>query len=171
MLELRLGARAARAIGGRLRAVAEHLDAGSLRDGSWFERLTAAHLAAHAQKVDSRRWDRRYPGVPIEQRARREVEKASRRAAAAGALAAVLASGGELVTLATDGLAGPVGVPAALLSIGLDAVYQALMQVNLVLDLGVIYEAPFGADEVGAIAALFALALATEPPSSTEGPM
>jgi hypothetical protein len=160
MRGLRLGSVAAVGIG-RLRTA-------TLLDGSWFERLTRAQLRARADRVDPNRWERRHPGLTLEQRANREVAKASRRGAAAGALAALVTSGGELATLATEGLAAPIGLPAALVSIGLEAAYQALLQLQLVLDLGALHGTPFGADDAGEIAALFALAHGTG--TGTRGP-
>jgi hypothetical protein len=81
------------------------------------------------------------------------------KSAAAGALAAVGASTGELASLFTDGLAAPVGIPATLMSMALEAAYTSLLQVDLACDLGLIFGVPFNPDDVGEIATLFGLAL------------
>jgi uncharacterized protein (DUF697 family) len=146
-------------LAGRVRAAVKHLGAGSISDGSWFHGLVATHLAAHFERADRTHWDRVYPGVSVEDRAKREVRKTALKTAATGAVAATLATSGELLTLLTEGLAGPIGVPAALLSMVLEATYKALLQIDLVCDLGVIYDAPFGPREAGEVTALFAVTL------------
>lgn len=141
---------------GRVRAAVRGLGAATLSDGSWFYGLLARHLALHAERADRQP---AHPGVSVEDRAKREVRKAALRTAAAGAVAATVATTGELATLFTEGLAGPVGVPAALLSIVLEATYKALLQIDLVCDLGAIYDAPFGPRQADEVTALFAVAL------------
>src|SRR5262249_25635777 len=71
-------------------------------------------------------------------------------------------STGELLSLVTDGLAAPVGVPAAVLSMALEAGFTALLQIDLACDLASIYGVPFDADDVGEVATLFGLALEVE---------
>lgn len=139
-----------------LAAWAERLGTATLGNGNWFQGLLARQLALHGERAADRHVQ---PGVSVEDRARREVRKAAMKTAATGAVAATLATSGELATLFTDGLAGPIGVPAALLSILLEATYKALLQIDMVCDLGAIYEAPFGPRQADEVTALFAVAL------------
>jgi hypothetical protein len=151
-----------------LRAAAKHLGVGSIRDGSWFRRIVAAHVKSHCEKIDAGHWDRVYPGIAVEQRAHQEIRKVAVKAAAAGAVASAGASAGELLSLFTDGLAAPVGIPATMLSMALEAAYTALLQIDLACDLGAIYGIPFNPDDVGEIATLFGLALEVDVYSKKE---
>jgi hypothetical protein len=144
---------------GKLREAARQLGVRSIQDGSWFRKIITAHVKAHAEKIDRSHFDRVYPGVPVEERAQQEIRRVALKAAAAGALASVGASTGELLSFFTDGLAAPIGVPAAILSMGLEAAYTALLQIDLACDLGLIYDTPFDPGDVGEIATLFGLAL------------
>ena len=145
-----------------LRDAARHMGVHRLRDGSWFRRIVVAHVKKHQRTIEPGHWDRRYPGFVVEARASRQIAAAARKAASAGALASVGASAGGLLSLMSEGLAAPVGVPAAALSMTLEAGYTALLQVDLACDLASIYGVPFDADDVGEVAALFGLALEVE---------
>jgi hypothetical protein len=142
-----------------LRDAARQMGVDRLRDGTWFRRIVAAHVKKHAASIETGHWDRVYPGLDVERRAHKHIVGVAARAAATGAMASVGASTGELLSLLTEGLAAPVGVPAAALSMGLEAGYTALLQIDLVCDLASIYGVPFDADDVGEVATLFGLAL------------
>jgi hypothetical protein len=142
-----------------LRDAARQMGVDKLRDGSWFRRIVVAHVKKHHAVIGPEHWDRLYPGIDVEQRAHRQILAVARKAAATGVLASAGASTGELISLVTDGLAAPVGVPAAALSMALEAGYTALLQIDLVCDLASIYGVPFDADDVGEVATLFGLAL------------
>jgi hypothetical protein len=113
----------------------------------------------HAESITSKHWDDVYPGLHAEERSHKQIRAVARRAAATGVAAAVGASTGELLSLVTEGLATPVGVPAAMLSMALEAGYTALLQIDLACDLASIYGVPFDPDDVGEVATLFGLAL------------
>ena len=144
---------------GKLRDAAKQLGARSIQDGSWFRRIVAAHVKAHAEKVDRAHFERVYAGIATEDRAQLEIRRVCIRAAGAGALASMGASTGELLSLFTDGFAAPIGLPATVLSMALEAAYTATLQIDLACDLGVIYGIPFDPNDVGEIATLFGLAL------------
>jgi hypothetical protein len=144
---------------GKLRDAARHLGVDKLKDGSWFQRIVAAHVKKHLSTVDARTWDAMYPGLDVEERAARRIRSVARRVAAAGVAASVGASTGELLSLLTDGLGAPVGLPAAALSMGLEAAYSSLVQVDLACDLASIFGVPFDAEDVGEVATLFGLSL------------
>jgi hypothetical protein len=142
-----------------LRDAARQMGVDKLRDGSWFRRIVVTHVKKHHATIGPDHWDRLYPGLDVEQRAHRQILTVARKAAATGVLASAGASTGELLSLVTDGLAAPVGVPAAALSMALEAGYTALLQIDLVCDLASIYGVAFDADDVGEVATLFGLAL------------
>jgi uncharacterized protein (DUF697 family) len=143
----------------RIRDAARHLGVDNLRDGSWFQRVVAAHVKKHCAALDAKRWDTLYPGLDEEGRANARIKSVARKASPAGVLASMGASTGELLSLVTDGLAAPVGVPAAMLSMGLEAAYTSLLQVDLACDLASIYGVPFDPDDMGEVATLFGLSL------------
>jgi hypothetical protein len=143
----------------RIRDAAKHMGVDRLRDGSWFQRVVAAHVKKHCAAQDSKRWDKLYPGLDEEARADAQIKAAARKASLAGVLASMGASTGELLSLLTEGLAAPVGVPAAMLSMGLEAAYTSLLQVDLACDLASIYGVPFDAEDMGEVATLFGLSL------------
>ena len=143
----------------KFRDAAKQLGVDKLRDGSWFRKLVAHHVKKHEAEVTSASWDTLYPGVDVEERAGRQIAKVARKAAAAGVLASMGASTGELLSLVTDGLAAPIGVPAAVFSMVAEASYTALLQIDLACDLASIYQVPFDAEDIGEVSTLFGLAL------------
>ena len=147
---------------GRLRDAAKQMGVDKMRDGSWFRRIVVSHVKKHHATITAEHWDRLYPGLDAEQRAHKQIGSVARKAAATGVLASAGASTGELLSLFTDGLAAPIGVPAAMLSMALEAGYTALLQIDLVCDLASIYGVAFDPDDVGEVATLFGLALEVE---------
>src|ERR1700733_8309676 len=106
---------------GKLRDAAKQMGARSIQDGTWFRKIVTAHVKAHSEKVGIDHVDRLYPNVTIEERGQAEIRRVAVKVAGAGALASVGASTGELLSLFTDGLAAPIGVPVAMLSMALEA--------------------------------------------------
>ncbi len=144
---------------GKLRDAAKQMGARSIQDGSWFRRVVARHVKAHAEKIDRAHFDRVYAGVSMEDRAQAEIRRVCVRAAGAGALASMASSTGELLALFTDGIAAPIALPATIVSMVAEAAYTATLQIDLACDLGVIYGIPFDPDDIGEISTLFGLAL------------
>jgi uncharacterized protein (DUF697 family) len=151
---------------GMLREALGHLDRAAIKDGTWFKSLIVDHVKKHQAAISPATWDAAYPGMDVEARVTRHIAGVARKASLAGALASVGASAGELLSLVTDGLAAPVGVPAAMLSMGLEAAYTALLQIDLACDLASIHGVAFDPEDAGEIATLFAVALALEPPKN-----
>src|SRR5262249_33777655 len=87
------------------------------------------------------------------------IARACRRASVAGVFASAGASAGEIISIFTEGLAAPIGVPAVALSMCSEAAYTTLLQIDLACDLGSIYGVPFNADDIGDVTTLFGLAL------------
>jgi uncharacterized protein (DUF697 family)/transposase len=146
----------------RLRDAARHLGVDRLRDGSWFQRIVAGHVKKHLAHVHAMTWDGLYPDLDVEERAALRIQSVARRVAAAGVAASAGTSTGELLSLVTEGLGAPVGLPAAVLSMGIEAAYTSLLQVDMVCDLASIYGVPFDADDMGEVATLFGLAFEVE---------
>jgi uncharacterized protein (DUF697 family) len=144
---------------GMLRMAVKHLRGGGLKDGSWFKNLIAEHAKDHQAAISAATWDAAYPGLDAEARAEKLITQVAWKASMAGALASTGASTGELLSLVTEGLAAPVGVPAAMLSMALEGAYTALLQIDLACDLASIYGVAFDPDDAGEIATLFAVAL------------
>jgi uncharacterized protein (DUF697 family)/tellurite resistance protein len=156
------GARAIEDEQTRLRDVARHLGADSLRDGSWFHRIVTAHVKKHAAEVREEQWDHIYPGLDVDQRAHQQIKRVAAKALAAGVVASTLSSVGGLAALFTEGLAAPVGIPATLLAMVLEGSYTSLLQIDLACDLASIYGVPFDPEDVGEVATLFAVALGVD---------
>jgi hypothetical protein len=142
----------------KLREAARKHGVDHMTNGTWFQRLVASHIKKHAAEIAPDHWDRLYAKLDVEERAERRIGKAARRASAAGALASVGASTGELLALVSEGLAAPVGLPAAFVSMFAEAAYTARLQVDLACDLGSIYGVPFDLDDNGELTTLFGLA-------------
>ena len=143
----------------KLRDAARQLGVHSLRDGSWFRKIVAAHVKKHAAEVHADHWDRVYPGLDVEQRAHRQIKRVVAKTVTTAVAAATLSSAGELASLFSEGLAAPVGIPATLLAMTMEGTYTSLLQIDLACDLASIYGVPFDPDDVGEVATLFALAL------------
>lgn len=146
----------------KVREAARQLGVDNIDDGSWFRRLVAGHIKKYFAKFRPDTWDRAYPGLDVEERADAQIRKVARKAAAAGAVAGLGASTGELLTMMSEGLAAPVGVPAAISSMVIEAWYTALAQIDLACDLASIYSVPFDSEDVGEVATLFGLALGVD---------
>ena len=146
----------------KVREAARQLGVDNIEDGSWFRRLVAGHIKTYFAKFRPEVWDRVYPGLDTEQRADAQIKKVARKAAAAGAVAGLGASSGELLAMLSEGIAAPVGVPAAIFSMVVEAWYTAVAQVDLACDLASIYSVPFDSDDVGEVATLFGLALGVD---------
>lgn len=140
---------------------------GHVRDGSWFRRLLEQHVQEHQTSSADVNWAALYPGLDVDARAERHIKSVARRASAAGALASVGASAGELLSLVTEGLAAPIGVPAAMLSMVAEATYTTLAQLDLASDLASMYGVPFGND-ADEMSTLFAIAMGMEPKKKKE---
>jgi transposase len=143
----------------RLRDAAKQLGVDSLRDGSWFRKIVAAHVKKHAAEVHADHWDRVYPGLDVEERARRQIKRVAAKTVTTAVAAATLSSAGELASLFSEGLAAPVGIPATIIAMTVEGAYTSLLQIDLACDLASIYGVPFNPDDVGEVATLFALAL------------
>lgn len=143
----------------RLRDAARQMGVDKLKDGTWFRRIVAQHVKKHGETITAGHWDTKYPGLDVEARAHRQINTVALRASATGMAASLGASTGELLSLFTEGLAAPVGVPATMLSMALEAGYTALLQIDLVCDLASIYGVPFDPEDIGEVATLFGLAL------------
>lgn len=143
----------------RLRAEARREGYDQLKDGGWFQRIVSKHIKKHATEINAAHWEQLYPHLDTEERAKRVIDRAIVKASAAGAFASVGASTGELLSLFTEGLAAPVGVPAAISSMVAEAAYTARLQIDLACDLASIYGVPFDPDDLGEVATLFGMAL------------
>jgi len=153
-----LGTLADPAVLAKLRGAAAHLGVKSIRDGSWFQSVMRHHLRAHTAGRSSDVKEHGL-GVDADDRARRQVQRVALKSAAAGAIASAATSTGEIISLITEGLAAPVGLPAAALAMALEAAYTSLLQIDLACDLALLYGVPFDPDDHGEVAALFGLAL------------
>jgi hypothetical protein len=141
----------------KLRAAARKQGFDHMTNGTWFQRLVASHIKKHAAEIGPDHWNRLYPKLDVEERASKRIGIAARRAAAAGAFASVGASTGELLALVSEGLAAPIGLPAAALSMFAEAAYTARLQVDLACDLASIYDVPFDPNDLGELTTLFGL--------------
>ena len=151
----------------KVRAAFRGLRFGHLRQGAWFKEILEQHARRHQTRSTQAHWDALYPGMDVEERADRHVRTVARKASAAGALASVGASAGELLSLITDGLGAPLGVPAAILSMVAEGAYTTLAQLDLASDLASMYGVPFGAD-VDEMSLLFALSMGAPPEQKKE---
>ncbi|MGD0530646.1 MAG: hypothetical protein ABSE49_36270, partial [Polyangiaceae bacterium] len=138
----------------RLRDAAKQLGVDSLRDGSWFRKIVAAHVKKHAAEVHADHWDRVYPGLDVEERARRQIKRVAAKTVTTAVAAATLSSAGELASLFSEGLAAPVGIPATIIAMTVEGAYTSLLQIDLACDLASIYGVPFNPDDVGEVATL-----------------
>jgi hypothetical protein len=151
-----------------LRAISSRLKLDRVFNGGWFRKLAIDHIRRHAEKVNAAYWDRTYPGLTVEQRADALIRKVCAKAATAGALASTGASTGELMSLFTEGMGAPIGMPAAALSMAAEAAYTAFLQIDLACDLGSLYGVHFDVDDVADLTTLFGLALELPPPAKKE---
>src|SRR5262249_60832348 len=108
-------------------------------DGRWFRKAALEHMRRHSTNVACAYWDKAFPKLDVEKRADTVIARACRRASVAGVLASAGASTGEIVSIFTEGLAAPIGVPAVALLMCSEAAYTTLLQIDLACGLGSIY--------------------------------
>jgi hypothetical protein len=143
----------------KLREASVQMGIAKLRNGTWFQSAIMAYVQKSAEASAPAQWEALFPGLDADARARSLILRAARRAAVAGAAAASATSAGEMLSLLTEGLGAPVGVPATVASMTLEAAYTALLQIDLACDLASSYGVPFDPHDVGEVATLFAVAL------------
>jgi len=124
---------------------------------SWMQRVIYGEIALRAQTRGPAFWDDLYPGLSAEQRAAARIQRMIKRATLAGVAAASGASSTQILALVTDGLAVPIAVPAGMLAVGAELLYNTALRIDLAFDLGSIYGVPFAADDVGPISTLLAI--------------
>jgi hypothetical protein len=146
-----------------LKAITSRLRFNRVFNGGWFRKLALDHIRRHNATINADHWDRTYPRLDTEQRADAIIRRVCQKASIAGALASTGASAGELLSLFTEGLAAPIGVPAIVVSMCAEAAYTAMLQIDLACDLGSVYGVVFDVDDIGDLTTLFSLALELAP--------
>jgi hypothetical protein len=128
----------------------------------WFGKLVRERLRRSLAERAAAAPARLPPGGDVDAAAERCIASAARRAAIAGGLSAVGAHVGEAVTLATEGVAAPLCVPAVAASIMSKVVLSAKVQIDLVFDLAAIHGVAFDVGDTAELAAIFEIALHAE---------
>jgi len=140
--------------GGKLRAAIGEIARSRSLGATWLQRIIAGQIKERAERRGAAYWDALFPGVPVEERARRRIRRTLLRSTAAGAAAATVASAGELATVLSEGVAAPLGLAAVALGIGAETLYTTVLQVDLAWDLASIYGVPLDPGDVGDLATL-----------------
>lgn len=130
--------------------------------GSWMQRFIFREIEQRSQTRGMDYWDRMFPGLSPEERARKRMRRMLTRATVAGVAAAAGATTAEVLSIVTDGLGAVATIPLGLLSVGSEALYTTALQIDLAFDLASIYAVPFAGDDVGEISTLLALALGVD---------
>nr|AGU01668.1 hypothetical protein [uncultured bacterium] len=120
------------------------------RSGDWVFRLIERTFRRKSESAASESIFAKYPGHTHEQIAHKLIGAASKKAALAGAITGAAVSADELVALFTAGEAG-VGLPAnmaiAAIAICAEVFYTAKIQLEVVAELGNLYEIALDPDE------------------------
>lgn len=126
---------------------------------TWMQRFICREVEQRSRTRGAEYWDRIFPGLPAQERARRRIRRMLTRATVAGISAAAGASTAEVLSVASEGLGTVAAVPLGFVSVGAEALYTTALQIDLAFDLAAIYGVPFASDDVGEISTLLALAL------------
>jgi len=129
---------------------------------NWIQRFIYREIEQRAHTRGSDHWERLFPGLPPEERARRRMRRMLTRATVAGVAAAAGASTAEVLSIVGEGVSAFGAIPLGLASIGAEALYTTALQIDLAFDLASIYGVPFAHDDVGEISTLLALALGVD---------
>jgi len=129
---------------------------------SWMQRFIQREIEQRARTRGMEYWDKQFPGLAADERARRRIRRMLTRATVAGVAAAAGASTAEVLSIVGEGVGSFAAIPLGLLSVGAEAVYTTALQIDLAFDLASIYAVPFAQDDVGEISTLLALALGIE---------
>src|SRR6185436_20250200 len=71
---------------------------------SWMQRFIYREIEQRTRTRGSEHWERLFPGLPAEERARRRIQRMLTRATVAGVAAAAGASTAEVISIVGDGL-------------------------------------------------------------------
>jgi tellurite resistance protein len=129
---------------------------------NWMQRFIYREIEQRSRTRGMDHWDRLFPGLAAEERARRRIRRMLTRATVAGVAAAAGASTAEVLSIVGEGLSAFVAIPFGLVSVGAEALYTTALQIDLAFDLASIYGVPFARDDVGEISTLLALALGVD---------
>jgi tellurite resistance protein len=129
---------------------------------SWMQRFIYREIEQRTRTRGSDHWERLFPGLPVQERARRRMQRMLTRGTVAGVAAAAGASTAEVLSIVGEGVSAFAAIPLGLASIGAEALYTTALQIDLAFDLAAIYGVPFARDDVGEISTLLALALGVD---------
>ncbi|MFD7761186.1 hypothetical protein [Streptomyces microflavus] len=125
-----------------IQAFIKGLSADDIQSGNWFTKLSAQALSSYTDKVDWEYFQERYKGVPADAIVNRRIKMAARYAALQGGLSASAYTAAIAVTIGSRGGASSATVPAALVTMMVDAAFVTRLQLRLAYDVAVLYRVP-----------------------------
>lgn len=125
-----------------LRDLAKNTSAAQLKSGDWFVSLLRHALDSYAKQVSVEYFRNKYPGLPADAIADRQIELAQRYAMIEGGITASAYTLAIAATIGTGGGASPLTIPGALVSFTVDLLYVSQLQLRLAYDLALLYGRP-----------------------------
>src|SRR3954469_23851654 len=98
---------------------------------SWMQRFICREVEERARTRGMDYWDKLFPGLSAEARARRRIQRMLTRATVAGVGAAAGASAAEVLSIVGEGVTAFVAAPLGLASVGAEALYTTALQIDL----------------------------------------
>jgi uncharacterized protein (DUF697 family) len=143
-----------------------------LRTGHWFDKLIVYYLQHRARTRGGHPIKALAPVADEERLPRAEtiIRRAIVQAALMGSGAASLTTGAAVVTADTEGVAGVVALPLAAATMAGEMILRALVQLEMVCELGELYGVTFTDEDAGALGRLLALAFGTEQHQEADDP-
>lgn len=137
------------------RQMARQLDISSFTDGTWLLKVVQQLVRNYPYERRRQALKDAYGTASAEQIAAKRIQIAARKSALAGATVGLTITSSELVLLASLGMTATVLVS----SVGAEIIYLAQLQINLVLELALIYDIPVDPDDTDLMMRVFNYAL------------
>lgn len=141
------------------KTLAKTLNFEEVKSGEWFFKLLRQVIKAYDSNARAAYFQKKYPGLSLDEIADTLTSVTVKYAAIAGAMAGVTASVDELTALSTGGLTTALFVG----TIGAEMLYLANIQMRLVLDMSVLYDLQLDLEDPEDILLVFGYALGVAP--------
>ncbi len=138
---------------------AKQLNYDEVKSGYWFVRLLRKVVETYDRNAKAVYFQQKYPGLPPDEIADILTSVTVRYATIAGAVAGAVITANQVATLSTAGMTAALFVS----SIGAEMIYLARIQMQLVLDLSVVYDLQLDPEDPEDILMIFGYALGVTP--------
>jgi len=114
----------------------------------WLRYLVARRMKRAAAKARSKRETGTFDGATPDTHARRAIRQACIKAALSGTLSGAATTGAVVATAETEGAAGPVALPLAVVAVGAEMAARTVFHIDLACELAEVFDVPVDSADV-----------------------